>query len=66
MLQTINHKVNIEIDFGQLSNIIDWCEKHCIGNWAFTPKAYGGEEAGNYDFFFEDNKDYINFLLWKK
>lgn len=63
---TKTNKVAIEIEFGHLQKVISWCELNCIGNWAFYPSLEAGKEAGNYFFYFEDEYDYINFLLFKK
>jgi hypothetical protein len=60
------HQVNIRLKFGELKPILTWCEKNCRGEWKFTLKTIAGLEAGEYNFYFQDDNDKFNFILWQK
>lgn len=53
------HFVEIELPYGELGPHMDWCKRNCNQEWLVSLD-------GNYRFFFESEKDYINFLIWKK
>lgn len=63
MLQSTN-KVKIDLDFGQLQPVIDWCERNCIGDWHYTEDP-SGRLYGSWIFLFDDERDYVAFTLWK-
>jgi len=63
---TTTNKVAIEIEWGHLQQVVSWCQSNCVGNWAYNPDLLAGKEKGSYFFYFEDESDYINFLLFKK
>lgn len=52
-------KTEVTFPFGKLNDMIDWCKKNCEGEWKF------GDSAKGYTFYFENESDYINFLLIK-
>lgn len=60
------YKTEITIRYGQLKPVIDWCEKNCVNDWGFNCLYNAGDQGGVYDFYFETESDYINFILWKK
>jgi len=46
---------------------MDWCERNCSEEWFVTESTDFAEALdGNYKFFFLSEKDYVNFILWKK
>ena len=53
-------KIEITFPFGQLDSMIEWCEKNCQTDWKF------GDSDNGYTFWFESEKDYVAFLIWKK
>jgi len=60
----------IGIPFGELQSIIDWCETNCKYPWGYSSS---GEMAGRgetfkhyYNFYFESEKDYVAFIVWKQ
>jgi hypothetical protein len=59
-------KTKITIGYGQLKPIIEWCTRNCVNDWGYDCLEVGGREGGLYDFYFETESDYINFILWKK
>lgn len=66
----ISHKANITLPFGQLDNLIEWCEANCESEWKFDDaqyvSSYSNTNAITYDFYFESERDYVAFLIWKK
>lgn len=55
-----SYKTEIEIPFGELDAMIEWCEHNCASEWKFDDSDYG------YKFYFESERDYVAFLIWKK
>lgn len=64
MLQSTN-KVKVDLSYGQLQPIIDWCDRNCKGVWHYTEDPNGNMYSG-WIFVFEDERDYVAFTLWKK
>jgi hypothetical protein len=60
------HKVDINLKFGELRPLLEWCKNNCRGEWKFELENTAGLEEGYYHFYFEDDNDKINFILWKK
>jgi|LakMenE18May11ns_1017448.scaffolds.fasta_scaffold9051103_2 hypothetical protein len=60
-------KSKIGLPYGKLQSILEWCKRNCTHEWKF-------EEDGNtmdtwepkYTFYFESERDYVAFTLWKK
>lgn len=63
MIATYTSK--IDISFGKLEEIIEWCEVNCRGPWTYSVIEDAGREPGRYRFFFDYEEDKINFILWK-
>ena len=62
-----NYETEIDIPYGKLGEIIDWCKDHCEKDWGWIivdPVSYN--VAGKYSFKFESEKDYFTFLVWKR
>lgn len=62
-------KTLIDIPYGELKNVISWCQNNCQSDWRFHETLHSKDNFNfslNYEFFFEDEKDYIAFLIWKK
>ena len=60
------HTTIIEINYGGLSGVLDWCQQNMKYNWSYDILLLAGNDAGHYSFSFEDETDYINFILWEK
>jgi hypothetical protein len=65
MSPSIQNKVNISLDFGELKPILRWCEDNCTGDWAYLQLAPAGQGKGEYEFYFADDFDKTKFILWK-
>lgn len=61
---TING-IEIKLKYGELSPVINWCQRNCIGNWSYDIKLPPGNEKGEYLFYFENDKDLTAFTIWK-
>jgi hypothetical protein len=61
----MKYNTKIKIGFGELKPMISWCDNNCK-DWGYAIIESAGQDAGTYQFFFENEKDYINFILWKK
>lgn len=58
------HRANIALQYGELANIVDWCERNCSSDWRFMEDV--NNQWGGYEFLFESEKDYVAFLVWNK
>lgn len=58
------HRANVDVPFGELQPIVEWCERNCANDWRFMEDA--NNQYGGFEFFFESERDYVAFLLWKK
>ena len=65
-INTHHYNAKLDIPYGQLATIIQWCEDNCQSDWKYNVIDYGGKDPGSYEFLFNDEKDYVKFLLWKK
>lgn len=65
-----SYKANISVEFGQLTPMIEWCERNCVASWRYsgeTNEHWNGDKMFyGYEFLFESEKDYVAFLMWKK
>jgi hypothetical protein len=69
----LTYKSTIAIPFGKLQQIIDWCNRNCSKEWAYTDASGLPEwlqdihkyieSPAEYTFMFEDEKDYVAFVL---
>ena len=67
MSPNTQYKTEILISYGKLKPVIEWCTNNCANDWGYDCVEFaGGHDGGLYDFYFETESDYINFILWKK
>ncbi len=66
MLLDTSYKVDIVINFGQLGPLIEWASDYCSNAWSYDIIESAGRDAGIYRFYFDEETDYVNFILWKK
>lgn len=62
------YRVLVDIPYGQLQSTLDLCEKICEAEYKFDPATqyHNFTMSTSWEFFFESEKDYVAFLLWKK
>lgn len=66
MSTNTQYRAQVGIPYGHLSEMIQWCTDYCQSNWKYQVLDYGGKDPGNYEFIFDDERDYVQFLMWKK
>jgi hypothetical protein len=72
----LKFKSKLTIPFGKLQSVIDWCEYNCRSEWSYTdnlPDWFSNIEDPRYThirdtfplytFMFDDERDYIAFML---
>lgn len=65
MLISTKNRIAINLPFGELQPILNWCDKNCLGNYQYMEDP-NGEMYNSWIFFFESERDYVAFILWKK
>lgn len=64
---TTAYKTSLSIPYGQLKDVISWCQTNCQEDWRFQETTNNIDpRLLHYDFYFENEKDYVAFLIWKK
>jgi hypothetical protein len=57
-------KANITVNHGELKPVVEWCERNCKDEWKFMEDI--NDQYNGFEFFFESERDYVAFLMWKK
>lgn len=63
------NKSDIQIEFGRLNTVMDWCREHCGGSWSITDcsdvfyQSTYSNFVNNYQFKFSDSRDLVTFNL---
>ena len=65
MLQNTKHLAKINLNYGELQPMVNWCERNCNGKWYYTEDP-NGEMYFSWIFVFDDERDYVAFTLFKK
>ena len=64
------HKSEIELEYGKLQAVLEWCNDNVKNNWNFSPSTTANIQLhGNmhtWIFMFSSEDDYIKFLLSKR
>ena len=66
MLIDTNYQTEVYIPFGQLKDLIYWCNENCTGKWGYTVRDDAGYMPGLYKFKFEEENDLVKFILKAK
>lgn len=64
MLPNTN-RIEVRLRYGELTPLIKWCERNCLSDWAYAQIEPPGQGQGEYEFYFEDEKDLVAFKIWK-
>ena len=59
------HEKHVNIMFGELQKVIDWCKQSCNERWKVRILHTAGENPGEYKFLFQSKEDFIKFLMFK-
>lgn len=62
----MEYSTNVSLPYGELGEVVRWCQSHCKYDWNFDIITTAGREKGEYTFQFESEKDYVTFIVWKK
>jgi hypothetical protein len=63
---TTAYKTRLHVPFGELKNIVEWCQCNMQGDWKFTDEFQLDDVSVNtYEFLFELERDYVAFSIWK-
>lgn len=65
-VNTYDYSTEIGCHYGELSPIIKWCEKNCKGEWTVSFDNNWASNGNLYTFEFNNEIDYVNFIIWKK
>lgn len=64
---TQQYKIKIVVPYGTLGTMMDWCVRNCTDKWFVSESTDVVEQFNNnYQFYFESERDYVNFLLVNK
>lgn len=58
------YKSSITPMFGELKNIVNWCDNNCVGDYRYMEDI--NDQWHSYVFLFEEERDYVAFLLFQK
>lgn len=64
MLPNTN-RVDIRLKYGELKPLLSWCERNCLKEWAYAQTEPPGDGFGEYEFYFEDERDLVAFRIFK-
>lgn len=64
-MQVLDYKTQIKLNYGELNQILDWCEKNCVGNYKYMEDP-NGSMYDSWVFLFENERDYVAFIVWKQ
>lgn len=57
-------KATVTTKYGELQSVVDWCDRNCQDDWKYMEDPH--DQWNSFVFLFETERDYVNFLLWKK
>jgi hypothetical protein len=59
------YTTDVKIKYGELDDIIHWCERNCQKEFGYTVLTNAGDGPGEYRFIFDSEIDYTTFSVWK-
>ena len=59
------YKINLSMPWGQLKDIVEWCDRNCTNDYRFMEDP-DGDMYNSWVFFFESERDYVAFTLFNK
>ena len=62
--ESFHHAKTIEKPFGVIETVLDWCKSELVGDWRWQLIEVSSDtRPGRYCFFFDDERDYLAFLM---
>jgi hypothetical protein len=59
------YKERIALAYGELQHLVEWCDRNCTDDWRYMEDP-NGDMYNSWVFFFESERDYVAFIMWKK
>ena len=61
------YSIEVYIPWGGLKETVAWCEENCTGDYRYVEVPFDPDllKSFRWKFFFENEKDYVTFMLWK-
>jgi hypothetical protein len=61
---SFNHAQEIIKPFGVIESVLDWCKSEIVGDWRWQLIEMSSDiRPGRYCFFFDDERDYLAFVM---
>ena len=61
---SFQHAREIVKPFGVIESVLDWCKSECVGDWRWQMIEMSSDiRPGRYCFFFDEERDYLAFLM---
>jgi hypothetical protein len=61
---SFNHATEIVKPFGVIERVLDWCKSELAGDWRWQLLEISSDiKPGRYIFYFDDERDYLAFLM---
>jgi len=61
---SFHHAQEIIKPFGVIENVLNWCKSELAGEWRWQLIEMSSDiKPGRYCFFFDDERDYLAFLM---
>lgn len=62
--ESFQHAHEIEKPFGVIETVLDWCKNELVGDWRWQLiQTSSDRKPGRYCFFFDDERDYLAFIM---
>jgi hypothetical protein len=59
------YKVQLNIPYGELRPIVEWCDRNCSDDWRYMEDP-NGDMYNSWIFFFNTERDYVAFTFFNK
>lgn len=61
---SFNHAQEIIKPFGVIESVLDWCKSEMVSDWRWQLIEMSSDiRPGRYCFFFDDERDYLAFVM---
>ena len=62
--ESFPHAQEIQKSFGLIEKVLDWCKDELVGEWRWQLVEISSDQRpGRYCFFFDNERDYLAFVL---
>ena len=62
--ESFNHAHEIVKPFGQVERVLDWCKNQLVDGWRWQLLEVSSDQRpGRYIFYFDNERDYLAFVL---